>query len=166
MLQENPGPTYARAARLLDEMDRLRLAWRHVRPAPPLKKSDTMILGMLTHAEAHRAGPVSVGKLAKMAHQSPPGISQKLGELEAGGFVRRRPGKQDRRVATVELTAKGRKAAKQSFEQMLALSENALSTLGEADAEALLALLDKLNTSIEAAVQATAAQAAKGDEPT
>jgi DNA-binding MarR family transcriptional regulator len=57
-----------------------------------------------------REGPQSVSDLAAGAHMRPQSMAQNVHELEARGFVRRRPDPDDRRRAFVELTEAGREA--------------------------------------------------------
>jgi DNA-binding MarR family transcriptional regulator len=57
-----------------------------------------------------REGPQSVSDLAAGAHMRPQSMAQNVQELEARGFVRRRPDPDDRRRAFVELTDAGRSA--------------------------------------------------------
>jgi DNA-binding MarR family transcriptional regulator len=57
-----------------------------------------------------REGPQSVSDLAAGAHMRPQSMAQNVQELEARGFVRRRPDPDDRRRAFVELTDEGREA--------------------------------------------------------
>src|SRR3954453_23431525 len=57
-----------------------------------------------------REGPQSVSDLAAGAHMRPQSMAQNVQELEARGFVRRRPDPDDRRRAFVELTEAGRDA--------------------------------------------------------
>jgi len=57
-----------------------------------------------------REGPQSVSDLAAGAHMRPQSMAQNVQELEARGFVHRRPDPDDRRRAFVELTEAGREA--------------------------------------------------------
>jgi DNA-binding MarR family transcriptional regulator len=57
-----------------------------------------------------REGAQSVSDLAAGAHMRPQSMAQNVQELEARGFVRRRPDPDDRRRAFVELTGAGHKA--------------------------------------------------------
>jgi DNA-binding MarR family transcriptional regulator len=57
-----------------------------------------------------REGPQSVSDLAATAHMRPQSMAQNVHELEARGYVRRRPDPDDRRRAFVELTEAGRAA--------------------------------------------------------
>ena len=52
-------------------------------------------------------GPKSLGALAAAEQVKPPSMSRVVQELEAGGFVKRRPDASDRRAIRLEATAKG-----------------------------------------------------------
>ncbi len=55
-----------------------------------------------------REGPQSVSELAAAERVRPQSMAQTVGDLEADGFVVRRPDPGDRRRALVELTEQGR----------------------------------------------------------
>jgi DNA-binding MarR family transcriptional regulator len=55
-------------------------------------------------------GPLSVGELAERMEMSQQGASKAVAELEALGYLERRPAEEDRRVRLVELTRRGRDA--------------------------------------------------------
>jgi DNA-binding MarR family transcriptional regulator len=61
-------------------------------------------------ARLDREGPQGVSDLAAAERVKPQSMAQTVGELEAGGLVRRRPDPHDRRRAPVELTDAGRAA--------------------------------------------------------
>jgi DNA-binding MarR family transcriptional regulator len=55
----------------------------------------------------HRHGPLTLGDLAGLENVQPPSISRIVGALEGEGYVERTADDSDRRVALVEITAKG-----------------------------------------------------------
>lgn len=140
---------YERAARLMSSVDRLRRVWMGACPPVPMKRGDMMLLGRLIELENQGKPPLSLGQLAKMMHQSPPGITQKVNALEEQGLVQRVPGKNDRRVSCIQLTDKGRKTGKQALKQFLSSMEAALDRMGKEKAEALLSLLEDLGGALE-----------------
>jgi DNA-binding MarR family transcriptional regulator len=94
--------TAALATELREALGQLvrRLRVEHAFPLP-----QGTVLGRLD-----REGPQSVSDLAAGARMRPQSMAQNVQELEARGFVRRRPDPDDRRRAFVELTDAGREA--------------------------------------------------------
>jgi DNA-binding MarR family transcriptional regulator len=76
---------------------------RRLRAEHSFPLSQGMVLGRLD-----REGVQSVSDLAAAGRVRPQSMAQTVSELEADGFVSRRPDPSDRRRALVELTAKGR----------------------------------------------------------
>lgn len=138
------GGEYSEAARLMRTLDRLRHAWGGIRPGPPVRRSDVMLLGSLVEQEHHGEPPLTVGELARKLHQSPSAITQKVNVLEEQGFITRTVSQSDRRVACVALTDRGREMARQSMQAFWDQLEKALAGMGEADVEALILLVDRL----------------------
>jgi DNA-binding MarR family transcriptional regulator len=75
---------------------------RRLRAEHRLPLSHGVVLGRLD-----RCGPQSVSDLAVAERMRPQSMAQTVGDLEADGFVRRRPDPSDRRRALVELTEDG-----------------------------------------------------------
>jgi DNA-binding MarR family transcriptional regulator len=75
---------------------------RRLRAEHRLPLSHGVVLGRLD-----RCGPKSVSDLALAERMRPQSMAQTVGDLEADGFVRRRPDPGDRRRAMVELTDEG-----------------------------------------------------------
>jgi DNA-binding MarR family transcriptional regulator len=69
-------------------------------------------------------------------------------ELEARGFVERRPNPADRRVRELYLTDGGRKALEQAFERAMAFEQQVTGTLAADEREQLLDLLDRISASL------------------
>jgi DNA-binding MarR family transcriptional regulator len=75
---------------------------RRLRAANRFPLSQVAVLGRLD-----RCGPQSVSELAAAERVRPQSMAQTVGDLEADGFVTRRPDPHDGRRALVELTALG-----------------------------------------------------------
>lgn len=163
LLYKNAREKFGQAARLLEEMDRLHRAGARLRPAPPMKRGDMALLGALLHFQTEGEQAVNVSRLAAATRQSLPAISQKLRVLEGHGFIRRRQDKADRRIACIQLTSRGKKAAVDNFEAMLGQMEAALDRLGGEDANRLIALMGRLSTLVEEGGEKNV-EAGKGEE--
>lgn len=140
---------YRRATRLFDLMDWLRRGWNGIQPPPPLKRSDVMLMGALQHHNEHGERRMTVSALARMMHQSMPGISQKVSFLEQQGYIARVVDETDRRVAFLELTEEGRRAAQDAQRQFLGRIETALDSMGGQNADQLLDRLTDLGNALE-----------------
>jgi DNA-binding MarR family transcriptional regulator len=75
---------------------------RRLRVENRLPLSQASVLGRL-----ERCGPRSVSDLAVAERVRPQSMAQTVGDLEADGFVSRRPDPDDKRRALVELTDEG-----------------------------------------------------------
>ena len=75
---------------------------RRLRAENRFPLSQASVLGRLD-----RCGPKSVSDLALAERVRPQSMAQTVADLEADGFVTRRPDPDDRRRALVELTAEG-----------------------------------------------------------
>jgi len=58
-----------------------------------------------------REGPLTAGRLAKLAHLSPGAMTTLLDRIERAGFAKRRRDTEDRRQVLVEVTPKLRRMA-------------------------------------------------------
>lgn len=139
---------YSQAAKLLEAMENLHRMWAPMRPPPPLKRSDMMVLATLAEMEK-KGGPVTASRLARSMKQSLPGISQKLSMLENEGFLRRSVSESDRRVVCLEMTAQGKKKAETALRVFLRRMERATDILGQQKASQLATLLGELGEAIE-----------------
>ncbi|MFT9009259.1 MAG: MarR family transcriptional regulator [Bifidobacterium sp.] len=88
---------------------------------------------------------VSQRDLATILGLSRQALGQLLGKLEAKGYISRKPSDGDRRVAMVEITEKGRKAAQQLHKTM----QNAADAFDCLDAEELVQFSGYLQRVIE-----------------
>lgn len=89
-------------------------------------------------------GPMSAKALADIILQKQPTVSRLLERLEAQGLVRRATNPMDRRSITVSLTSKGRKLAKPLCEAAKRHEADVLEPFGEANAETLVRVLQRL----------------------
>jgi DNA-binding MarR family transcriptional regulator len=88
--------------------------------------------------------PMSMGELANALGIDPPNATVLVADLEAQGFVRRRPHPTDGRAKLVEATRKGRALARRANE-ILATPPAALSALNAEDLAALRQILDRVD---------------------
>lgn len=139
-----------RAARLLNELDRTRRVWAGFHPGPDMRRSDMGVLNAMMHLSEGGQLPVTVGVLARHLHQSMPATSQKLGELERQGCLRREVNPGDRRKVGVTLTPKGVGCAQESMRGFFSKIEKAMERLGPEKSEELIGLLRQLSDAIEA----------------
>lgn len=160
-----------------DHIDRLRAQW--ARELPDLDTHPMAVLGRIyrisnlvrpgieaTFAEfgldrgefdvistLRRAGPpyrLTPTELYTSLMISSGGLTHRLGRLEKAGLIAREPSAEDGRSLVVLLTAKGRALAEAAFREDMAREAAVLGALGEADREALEALLRRLMLAIEA----------------
>lgn len=89
---------------------------------------------------AHR--PMSMSELAEALGIDRSNATGVVDDLEAQGYVRRRPHPTDRRAKVVEATAKGKKLARRA-EAILATPPPALSALGADDLATLREILER-----------------------
>lgn len=142
---------YIRASVLFESLNRLHRIWMSFSPPPPLKRSDLMMLGAVLGEEQHGKGPPTASRLARHTHQSLPGVSQKLGQLEEQGYLQRSTSPADRRAVQVQLTEKGRSTAEGMLRGVLSRVERAFDTLGPEKTDALTQLLAQLCDAFDAA---------------
>lgn len=140
---------YAKATKLLEEMDFMRKAWMNFRPAGTMKRSEVMMLGTMQHLRQKSDEPVTVGRLSRQLNQSMPAVSQKVSALEENGMLRRIPDKQDRRQMGLELTEKGREATKSIMKNFMEQLELAMEQLGEEKSDTLLQLMHEMSEALE-----------------
>ncbi len=88
--------------------------------------------------------PMSMGELATALGIDPPNASTLVADLEAQGFVRRRPHPTDGRAKLVEATRKGKLLARRA-EAILATPPAALTGLSAEDLDTLLRILERVD---------------------
>lgn len=140
---------YVLAARLFEELDKLRRVWKNFRPVPCLRNSEFGVLMVVVQLLREGGEPVTVSRLARVMGQTRAGVSQKVSKLESQGYLRRLSHKEDRRVATLELTEDGTELAQKSMRHFLGKVESALDLLGGDKTNTLLVLMRELSESIE-----------------
>lgn len=91
-----------------------------------------------------RDGRQSVATLASSASMDLGAVSRQARLLEAAGTIRRSRSTDDRRVALLELTAKGRRIAERIRRVTLQHLEEALREWSEVDERTLARLIDRL----------------------
>ena len=138
----NPAEENKMATALLTELWRLFRLWKNIQPPPPLTKGDLAMLHTVKMWSEKR--PLSISAVARLTGQSAPGVSRRVADLELAGYLRRRPDNRDRRISYVELTQKGREEGNLAFQQLSTRLQNAMGSIGEDNAEELLALLRRL----------------------
>lgn len=140
---------YASAIMLFDKMDNLHRVWNTMRPTHPLRRSEMLLLGSIARFSKRGCKPVTMSYLAKHMRQSAPAISQKVSGMEQAGYLKRTVGKEDRRMAYVELTPKGKKVTENALEEFLGNMQRALDMLGPHRTEELFGALQDLTNAIE-----------------
>src|SRR5271156_948575 len=85
---------------------------RRLRAEPGLPAPQLTVLGQLD-----RGGPASVSDLAAAEHMRPQSMAQTVDNLEAAGFVSRRPDPDDGRRSFVELTPAGTQTLRETRER-------------------------------------------------
>ena len=103
---------------------------------------DILLLDLAEH------GPRTQARLAAASGCEPPVVTVSARKLEAAGFLTRRPSPQDRRVTVVEITERGRAAARQVREVHRRLAAEAVAGLTSTTAAELVAALNDLARSL------------------
>ncbi len=84
-------------------------------------------------ASIERAGPITLGDLARAEQVQPPTMTALAGKLEAAGLVERSIDVTDRRVHRVTVSAEGTRLLARHRKQKNAYLERRLATLSESD---------------------------------
>jgi len=100
-------------------------------------------LSALAAVEGH--GPLTLGALADHEGVAPPTITRVAAVLESEGLLSRAVDPADRRVALVEVTAKGRALLAGSRRRKTTWLTNRIDALGDDERARLLAALDALD---------------------
>ncbi|MDP9225866.1 MAG: MarR family transcriptional regulator [Actinomycetota bacterium] len=96
-------------------------------------------------SSVERLGPVSLSELAQIERVQPPSITKVVAGLEEKGLVHRSSDAQDRRVARVQLTAKGKRFIEQNRSRKNAYLARGLNGLTPDELETLNRALDVLD---------------------
>ena len=110
-----------------------------------LGASDFGVLEMLLHK-----GPQPVNVIGRKVLLTPGSITTAVDRLAARGLVERRDDPADRRIRRVHLTEQGRRLIGPAWTRHEADLEEAVAVLTNAERAALVALLRKLGTNLEA----------------
>jgi DNA-binding MarR family transcriptional regulator len=84
-------------------------------------------------ATIERRGPLTLGELAQLERVRPPTITAAVGRLEDEGLVERKPDPDDRRVARVQITKRGRRLLDETRSQKRAYLEQRVDGLSARD---------------------------------
>ncbi len=141
---------HAEAMQLALALSRLWRSWMAYEPRPPLRRSNMPVLGAMMHFNALGQKEVTPGYLARELHQSQPAISQKVGELEDIGLLKRTAGVKDRREVKIALTDKGIETAYQSMDGFLHYVDRALEKLGRQKTASFIQLTEEFGDVVDA----------------
>ncbi len=101
----------------------LRLS-RRLRAERPQEGVSLSALGMLS--TLHRSGPMPAARLAQAERLQPQSLSRLIAQLDREGLIKRRPGREDRRMLILEITAAGRRALSRDIAARRAWLEGAM----------------------------------------
>lgn len=103
-------------------------------PAPQLSALSVIVYG----------GPITLGALASAEQVRPPTMTRLIAAMEDGGLIARETDQEDRRVVRIRATAKGKRILEEGRDRRIAVIGEALSTLPDADVNAIAAALDAI----------------------
>jgi DNA-binding MarR family transcriptional regulator len=101
----------------------LRLS-RRLRSERPVSTVSLSALSLLS--TLHRSGPMPATRLAKAERLQPQSLSRLIAQMDRDGLIERRPGKEDRRMLILEITAAGRRALSHDMTARRAWLEGAM----------------------------------------
>jgi DNA-binding MarR family transcriptional regulator len=143
----------------------LRLARRlRQQTLPGITPSQQSALAAIDHR-----GPLTLGELAAFENVRPPSITRIVAALEAEGWVERTTDPGDRRVTSVQVTAKGRRELKRIREERNAWLAGRLALLDDEERSALeaaLPVIERLTGSLSDETDYTADTAETANRPT
>lgn len=144
---------------LFRALTRLRRVWHDARPVKEISKSMFASLMAIAHAGDEKFpdykpvelvdGAISVKDLAALTQTTMPSISQRVSALEKLGYIIRIIDAADRRVCRVKLTKSGENVVKEAHDAMKKRMDKTIQEFGTENIEVLVAMLDKLSSSIE-----------------
>lgn len=94
-------------------------------------------------------GGLSQKELAEKMRIRPASLSELLGKLESKGYILRKRNEADKRVYNYWLSGHGQEAAARTEETKREYGQTVFSELGDAEAETLYSLLQKVSHSLE-----------------
>ena len=104
-----------------------------------IPSSRLIVLWQLQSTEA-----LTMGQIAKAIDLTPRGVTRIVDGLESDGFVKRIISKQDKRVKTVEITAKGSKFLARALPDIQMKMSNLFGVLEKSELIELVAITEKL----------------------
>src|SRR5262245_31816877 len=134
-----PAMTAEDVARLRASIGVLARSLRYTEAGAGLTPSELTTLFAIA-----RSGPIGLSELAAQQRLNPTMLSRIAGKLCEAGLIERTPSPDDRRVATVALTAAGRRRFRAIREERTASLARSVESLTPADAAALVAALPAL----------------------
>ena len=103
-------------------------------PAPQLSALSVIVYG----------GPITLGALATAEQVRPPTMTRLVATMEANGLVTRHADENDRRIARITATAKGRRLLDEGRHRRIAVIADALGDLSASDLAAIDEALDAI----------------------
>ena len=100
-------------------------------------------------------GPRSLGSLAAAEQVRPPSMTRVVQELEAGGYVKRRPDLSDRRAIALDATAKGKRLMFEGRSRRTTLLASWLKPLDPAELVAIARALPVIEQLLQKAATGT-----------
>lgn len=101
------------------------------------------------------AGPQPVNTIGKIVMLTSGSITAAVDRLEKRGWVKRKPGANDRRVVEVHLTAAGKKVISEVWKKQEKAYDEIIDGLTLNERNVLFNALQKINTRAESAIEAT-----------
>ena len=92
-----------------------------------------------------REGGVKISDISRFMRVTPPTVTPIVGRMEKQGYINRVTSKQDRRVANLFLTPKGKEALDECNEKRSEQFSNLIEILGEDDTKELIRILKKMS---------------------
>lgn len=100
---------------------------QRMRAERPRDGTTMSMISAMSHL--NRAGPMTAGRLAALQRAKPQTVTRTLARLSEVGYIKRRPGEDDRRQVLIELTAEGRERLVADMEPRVAWLATALESL-------------------------------------
>jgi DNA-binding MarR family transcriptional regulator len=135
----NLGQLLLRAARLFDTLAFARWSGRH----PGVRRAH---LQLMPHLDLEGTRITELARRAQITKQA---VGQLVSDMEAAGYVERRPDPADGRAKIVVLTDRGREGMIDGLQTFAGLARELEADVGEAEMEALVAGLEALNRALD-----------------
>jgi MarR family transcriptional regulator, 2-MHQ and catechol-resistance regulon repressor len=121
------------------------IRWFHVNRATALTKSQLNPAQFFVLDIIYDLGAQKMSQLSKQISVSLPAVTRIVDKLYADKIVERIPGKKDRRVIQINITAKGRKIVTEFRKQRKQAFKDIFGKLSEKDRQDYLRIMLKLN---------------------